>query len=96
MRERLQIGLSAAYGAHHGRSGQVFLAGKMFVQTGLGDPDLGGNFVDRHRVKTLIGQQSVDHPDDGLLTRLQHLGFERDFGDRARLHLRSLAVIVKP
>jgi hypothetical protein len=69
--------LGPPHHAHHRRGGEVFLAGEMLVEAGLGDADGRSDLVDRHRVEALLGQQAVDALDDRLLARSQHLLLER-------------------
>jgi hypothetical protein len=79
-RHRRQEVLRALHEAHHRRGGEVFLAGKVLVEAGLGDADGGGDLVDRHRFEALFGQQAVRRLHDGLFAGLQHLLLERGLG----------------
>ena len=80
---------------HHGCCGQRFLGGEVLVQAGLGDADVGGHFVHRHQVETLVGKQ-VDHGrHDRVLAHAMHLFLQWDpcherILERFRLKLKLL------
>ena len=76
----VQMSLRAFKCARHGFCSQVFLAGEMPVQTGLGDTHLSRDLIDGHGVKAFFRQQAVDGLDDGFLAGSQHLLLEGGLG----------------